>query len=133
MILLTESEVINVAILFLKTYYELTKPDDSGILMSSLIRLKSYEPKILDDKNIWNDWNQTIQLYKKRKIINIFTEQEAFEIFEHFLELYFKRTASNDIRSFLSDILHNEYGETADPAAWYDWKKCLNEVKTTKH
>ena len=36
MVILTEAEVLDVAILFLETYYELTKPDDSGILMASL-------------------------------------------------------------------------------------------------
>ena len=47
MIMFNESEVVDVAILFLNTYYQLTKPNDSGILMASLRRMKASEHQIL--------------------------------------------------------------------------------------
>ena len=129
MIILTESEVLDAAILFLKTYNELTKPDDSGTLMASLQRLRLKNSAILDDLNIWNEWEKSLVHYKQDKEKNSFTEAEAFEIFYDFLGAYYDRTQSDDIGSFLGDILHGQYGEVVDPAAWYDWQKCLKDVK----
>jgi hypothetical protein len=128
-LLLNEIEVLDVVILFLKTYYELTKPDDSGVLMASLQRMKGAKQSVFDDNLIWADWNDTIQLFKKNDKNKIYTEEEALKIFELFLEKYLHRTSSDDIRSFLSDILHGEYGSTSDPAAWYDWQDCLEKGK----
>jgi hypothetical protein len=134
MINLTELKTLNVAIQYLKFHYEMTKPDDSGILMSSLIRFRDNLHPDLEDVIIWNDWQEAIKLFKKNKINDVFAESEAFEIFEHFLEKYYERTKSDDIGSFLSDLLHQGYFycSTADPAAWLDWKKCLNKTKSEK-
>ena len=126
---LSEQEMVDATIAFLELCYSRTKPNDSGILMNSLIRYNKNMEPINDDKIIWKDWQDTINLFKKNKIGFEFLESEAFEVFEHFLEKYFERTNSDDIGSLLSDLLHRNYGYTADPAAAHDWQRCLAKVK----
>ena len=129
---LSEQEMLDATIAFLELYYSMTKPDESGILMNSLIRYKKNMKPIDNDKTIWKDWQDCIEAFSNNKIGNEFLESDAFEIFEDFLEKFFYRTNSDDIGSFLSDIGHIEYGYTADPAAAYDWQDCLDKVKKNK-
>ena len=88
-------------------------------------RLRLKNSAILDDLNIWNEWEKSLVHYKQDKEKNSFTEAGAFEIFYDFLGAYYDRTQSDDIGSFLGDILHGQYGEVVDPAAWYDWQKSI--------
>lgn len=53
---------------------------------------------------------------------------QAFNAMRKFLEMYYKRTLSDDIGSLLGDLQMTTEGETADPAAWHDWNKALEEV-----
>lgn len=62
------------------------------------------------------------------------TEAEAFEAMRCFLDQFFK-SAGNDVATLLMDITivdDNEpwqpKGSTHDPAAWYDWIKCVESV-----
>jgi hypothetical protein len=62
------------------------------------------------------------------------TEQEAFEAMRCFLEQFYK-SAGNDMPTLLADIsltFGNEpwtpHGGTLDPAAWYDWLHCVEQV-----
>ena len=56
------------------------------------------------------------------------TEYQAFEAMKKFLEKYYRRTASDDVGSLLGDLQMLQDGVTADPAAWNDWIKCVQEV-----
>ena len=127
--MLNNTEVRDVIILFLKHHHELTKPDDTGYLVNSLFRQKTGKIAIDDDLTIWNDMQRSLQLVKKTN--DLLTEEEAFEVMINFLEKYFMRTNSDDIRSVLGDLLHDTYGVTSDPGAWYDWQDCLMKVKAT--
>ena len=88
---LTEQEILGLTITFLALYNSRTKPDDSGILMNSLIRYKKNIQPINDDKIIWKDWQDCLEAFSNNKIENEFVESDAFEIFEDFLEKYFHR------------------------------------------
>ena len=66
---------------------------------------------------------------KLKKDLTIF---ESFKAMIKFLEGYYERTKSDDIASLLSDTLYSEEGETADPAAWYDWIDAIKKVKKEK-
>jgi hypothetical protein len=45
------------------------------------------------------------------------TELQAFNAMRKFLEMYYQRTASDDIGSLLGDLQILRDGSTADPAA----------------
>lgn len=60
---------------------------------------------------------------------NILTPLQAFNAMVKFLEIYYKKTASNDVGALLSDMLFFHNGQTADPAAWYNW---MNAIETGK-
>jgi len=128
--ILTEPEALKVTILFLQQYYERTKPDDAGIIAKDLL--------IAQSKRIYNEnfclWNKCLKKvhtkleFNNKSKLN-FTEEEVFEAMILFLEKYYEKTNSDDIGGLLSDLLHIDYGATADPAAWYDWQECLEKVK----
>jgi len=62
------------------------------------------------------------------------TKIQAFNAMRKFLEMYYKRTLSDDVGSLLGDLQMITEGETADPAAWHDWNHALGEVlKETQH
>ena len=61
------------------------------------------------------------------------TEYEAFEAMIFYLEENYHKTQSDDLGAFLGDLLHHEYGETADDAAWEKWQECLQQVQPIKH
>lgn len=56
------------------------------------------------------------------------TTQQAFEAMVLFLEGFYERTQSDDVGGLLGDLILLEDGETADPAAWDDWMKCVRRV-----
>ncbi|HEY8816718.1 MAG TPA: hypothetical protein VIP57_16660 [Candidatus Dormibacteraeota bacterium] len=55
------------------------------------------------------------------------TEQEAFEAMRCFLEHFFD-SAGNDMYTLLADMTILTDGGTTDPAAWYDWLRCVEDV-----
>jgi hypothetical protein len=65
---------------------------------------------------------------KNKKTNAHLTELEAFKVMVHFLESYYKRTASDDIGSLLGDLQLLQDGGSADPAAWEDWILAVNTV-----
>lgn len=56
------------------------------------------------------------------------TNQQAFQAMVLFLEGFYERTKSDDVGAILSDLILLEDGNTADPAAWDDWMKCVYKV-----
>lgn len=127
---LNKNETLATILFYLKQYYEETKPDDSGILVDALQKLKSGEAI---DAQILQDWLDSIHeicaKYNHSDKINTITEEEAFFIMEKFLAKFFYRTKSDDIGSMLSELLNCGYGSTADPGAWQLWQENLNKVK----
>ncbi|MEO5970413.1 MAG: hypothetical protein ABIQ95_10845 [Bdellovibrionia bacterium] len=59
---------------------------------------------------------------------NKLTYLEAFNSMRHFLERYYERTKSNDIGSLLGDLQLLQDMSTADPAAWHNWIKSVEET-----
>lgn len=55
----------------------------------------------------------------------------ALRCAESFLDKYYLRDNGDDLSLFLSDMSLDTFmgGGTADPAAWYDWLKAINEIK----
>lgn len=56
------------------------------------------------------------------------TEHEALVAMRLFLEQFYGR-AGNDMETLISDITIESDGKTSDPAAWYDWIRCVEEAK----
>jgi len=46
--------------------------------------------------------------------------------------MYYERTQSDGVGSLLGDLQMVAKGETAGPAAWYDWHKALEVVLSKK-
>jgi len=60
-------------------------------------------------------------------------ELQAFKAMINFLEKFYERTKSDDIGSLLGDLQLLDDKETADPAAWSDWMKSVQEALSKKH
>ena len=58
------------------------------------------------------------------------TSLQAFYDMQEFLEVYFKKTSSDELGALLSCMQFLEDGQTADPVLWEDWKSIL---KTTQN
>jgi hypothetical protein len=57
------------------------------------------------------------------------TPLQAFNAMQEFLEIYFKKTASDSIGALLSCMQFLEDGQTADQALWEDWISSLKDQK----
>jgi hypothetical protein len=72
---------------------------------------------------------QAYVIHKKEVSMNeLITKIQAFNAMRKFLEMYYKRTLSDDVGSLLGDLNMITQGETADPAAWDDWNQALENV-----
>jgi hypothetical protein len=58
------------------------------------------------------------------------SEHEAFRAMTLFLTQYYAR-AGDYLVTLLADIGIEADGQTLDPAAWNDWKRCVDTVKAT--
>lgn len=56
------------------------------------------------------------------------TDKQAFQAMVLFLEGFYERTKSDDVGGLLGDLIILKDGNTADPAAWDDWMKCVDKV-----
>jgi hypothetical protein len=123
---LNEQEALSVVIFYLQDYYSRTKPDDTGII------IKGLQNNTLDqygNNYIFDEWKKCLRSKIKENDQQYFTEADVFEAMFLLLDYYYKKTKSDDIGGLLSDLLHIDYGATADPAAWSDWQRCLAMVK----
>lgn len=59
------------------------------------------------------------------KEIKNLTEKQAYLAMLMFLEQYFHQTQSDDIGALLGSMSFLEDENTADPAMWHDWQKCI--------
>ena len=57
----------------------------------------------------------------------ITSEQAYLAMFEYLVEL-FRRANSDELGSLLGGMSYLDDGQTADPAAWMDWLKCVKKV-----
>jgi hypothetical protein len=62
----------------------------------------------------------------------ILTKIQAFNAMRKFLEMYYERTSSDDVGSLLGDLQMLRDGHTADPAAWHDWMKAIDNATQKK-
>jgi hypothetical protein len=49
-----------------------------------------------------------------------------------YLVAVYDRTQSDDLGGLLGDMSTVGDGETADPAVWHEWLRCINQVKQSK-
>lgn len=60
------------------------------------------------------------------------TEKEAYAAMYAYLVTVYDRTQSDDLGGLLGDMSTVGDGETADPAVWHEWLRCVNQVKQSK-
>ncbi len=136
MLMLNNEEALNVFIAFLEQYYDRTCPNDTGIIAEAL---RNKNCRTHEQQDLLNSWENSLKeiaysQLKKNGLENIneYTEKDVFEAIILMLEKYYEKTNSDDIGSFLGDLQHPSYGVTADPAAWHDWQRCLQQIKCTR-
>ena len=56
------------------------------------------------------------------------TTQEAYLAMYEFLGELYRRTKSDELGALLGGMSFLADGETADPAAWKDWLKCVQRI-----
>lgn len=57
------------------------------------------------------------------------TETEAYKAMFAYLAKVYETTKSDDLGGLLGSMCTLPSGETADPAIWEEWLKCINDVK----
>lgn len=60
------------------------------------------------------------------------TEKEAYAAMYAYLVTVYERTPSDELGGLLGDMSNVGDGETADPAVWHEWLRCVNQVKLSK-
>lgn len=105
-------------ICFLEGYYNKTLSDDLGSLLGDL--------QLLDDGGtadpaVWYDW------MKVTGDCQVITILDSFKAVIAFLNDYYARTSSFDIKILLNNMQQKEEKEImAD--TWDNWIKCVNQV-----
>ena len=92
---LTPLQGFNIMDKVLDNYYQKTKSDDIGSLLSVMSFLSD---ECTADPAIWEDW---IEAIKNKKTL---TKQEAFEGIIQFLEIYYSLTSSNDTKALIDEL-----------------------------
>ncbi|MBB5406862.1 hypothetical protein HDG34_000783 [Paraburkholderia sp. HC6.4b] len=62
---------------------------------------------------------------------NLTPELAYLAMYEFLVELY-QRTKSDELGSLLGSMSYLADGETADPAVWKDWMRCVTKVLAGK-
>lgn len=57
------------------------------------------------------------------------TEKEAYAAMYEYLVYVYEATQSDDLGGLLGDMSTLEDGETADPAVWHEWLRCVDKAK----
>ena len=60
------------------------------------------------------------------------TEKEAYAAMYAYLVKVYEMTKSDDLGGMLGSMSTLSSGETADPAIWDDWLKCIDDVRKGK-
>jgi hypothetical protein len=60
------------------------------------------------------------------------TEKEAYAAMYAYLVTVYERTQSDDLAGLLGDMSTVGDCETADPAVWYEWLRCVEQAKQSK-
>lgn len=126
MLFLTEQEALQAVIMFLEHYCSETKSDNLKNILNQLKEAKK--------KNTLDTWSRALRASKGTNFTStqpviLFTEKEAYDAMISILEREFAQSKAADIGGCLSDICYVDYGETADPASAYFWKKILHSLK----
>ncbi|MDR3550961.1 MAG: hypothetical protein P4L31_06115 [Candidatus Babeliales bacterium] len=131
---LTKLEAFDAMAKFLEGYYERTKSNDFGSLLSDM--LYSSEG-CTSDPAAWTNWsnsvntvlNETSKAYQNNMHEKL-TKLQAFSAMRKFLEIYYEQTThSDDVGTLLSGMNFLSDGGTVDPAAWENWTKCVNDIQ----
>jgi uncharacterized protein (DUF2225 family) len=139
MIILTKQEALSAIILFIKMYYDETHSRDAKNILNELQNIQNVTREnaaINLDHYLDNARKIILKQVQRNQVdsaLGLVSEQEAFEAMILVLEEYYYKTDSDDLGSFLGDLLHGMYGSTSDPAAWEKWQECLKKIKNKNY
>lgn len=135
MIMLTKEESIKLVNEFLQYFFDCSTEYEVILLLNNLIELSKNNVKvskinwekylIAAKSKLTKEGSHSFNGIEDNKTIS---EEQAFDAMILLLEDIYEQTASDDIGSFLGNLLHEEYGATSDPAAWYNWERFLQKV-----
>jgi hypothetical protein len=125
---ITYIEALMAMDLFLDKYYQRTKNDDLGLLLSD-ISISTFLGGGTADPAAWEDWEEAINLIKSDKKRFFLTTQEAFEVMIVFLRSFGERISSHEIKSLLSEILVKNDGFVPKQPIINFWLECLKKIK----
>jgi len=120
--LLTSLQAFNVMDKTLGSYYQKTKSDDIGSLLSVMSFLSD---GCTADPAIWKDWMEAI---KNRKTL---TEQEAFEGMIQFLDIYYNFTSSHDAKTIIDALSAAKNYDNIQISLVKEWNAYLQETMHT--
>ena len=121
--LLTPLQAYGAMLCFLENYYHKTLSDDLGSLLGDM-QLCDDDQKTWDQA-AWADWITVLD--EKSSMATL----DAFKAMMNFLNVYYERTLSVDIKFLLNEIQLKENEEVAS-MEWNNWVECVNKVINKK-
>jgi hypothetical protein len=113
---LTSLQAYSAMLCFLENYYNKTLSDDLGSLLGDLQLCGDNKPF---DPAAWHDWIKALGTQHS------ITSLDAFKAMISFLNDYYERTLSDDIKALLDDIQDKKI-EEGSSVEWIYWMKCVN-------
>jgi hypothetical protein len=121
--ILTSLEAYKAMICFLDSYYNKTLSDDLGSLLGDLQLFSDCSGTF--DPAAWHDWIKALGTDQPITIDN------AFRAMINFLNAYYERTSSVDIKGLI-DSIQQEENKVIVSAGWSNWLESINEVIKNK-
>jgi hypothetical protein len=112
---LTSLQAYKAMLCFLENYYNKTLSDDLGSLLGDLQLSDDNEPF---DPAAWHDWLKALGRQ------NSITRLGAFKAMINFLNAYYERTLSTDIKDLVDSIQSTNFEEESS-VGWNEWMECI--------
>ena len=116
--LLNSIEAFYAMHLFIEHYFEITKSDSLGALLSCMHFLNDDQTA---DPALWEDW---IKITDRREM----TEVQAFYAMDAFLRQYYQRSTSSNVTKMLYDLSLVIEDKEGKEEVWYEWLESIDYI-----